>query len=76
MIKEGRHYTPNAAGGTMQMSDDWDKVVLNKLDKNSDARKAIEAAQENGTLIKGAAYVDKSTGQLKLVRINPITRKK
>lgn len=64
----------NAAGGTMQMSDDWDEVVLNKLDENSEAYKVIRVAQKNGNLVKGAAYVDKTTGKLNLVRINPTTR--
>lgn len=64
----------NAAGGTMQMSNNWDDIVLEKLDTNGEAYKAIRSAQKNGTLVKGAAYVDKTTGKLNLVRINPITR--
>lgn len=74
--KKGVTLNPKAADGTMQMSDEWDDAVLKKLDKNSEARKAIEAAKENGTLVKGVAYVDKATGELKLVRINPKTRNK
>ncbi len=73
---KGIKLDPKAASGTMQMSDEWDDVVLEKLDENSEARKAIEAAKESGTLIKGVAYVDKTTGKLKLVRIDPKTRKK
>ena len=65
-----------AAGGTMQMSDEWDEAVLAKLDKNSEAYKAVQSARDNGSLVKGAAYVDKTTGELKLVRIDPTTRKK
>ncbi|MFW2057323.1 hypothetical protein [Acinetobacter haemolyticus] len=60
----------------MQMSGEWGKAVLAKLDKNSEAYKAIDdAAKTNGTLIKGAAYVDKSTEKLMLVRIDPTTQK-
>lgn len=73
---KGIKLDPKAAGGTMQMSDDWDRAVLAKLNPNSEARQAIETTKENGTLVKGVAYVDKTTGQLKLVRIDPKTRKK
>ena len=68
---KGIKLDPKAANGTMQMSDEWDDVVLAKLDKNSEARKAIEAAKANGSLVKGVAYVDKNSKKLKLVRINP-----
>ena len=68
---KGVKLDPKAAGGNMQMSDVWDQAVLAKLDKNSEARKAIEAAKANGSLVKGVAYVDKNSKKLKLVRINP-----
>lgn len=64
------------SGGTMQMSERWDEMVLEKLNQNGEAYKALSAARDSGTLVKGAAYVDKTTGKLNLVRINPITRKK
>ncbi|MFV5376354.1 hypothetical protein [Acinetobacter calcoaceticus] len=32
---EGVTLDPKAAGGKMQMSGEWDKAVLAKLDKNS-----------------------------------------
>nr|WP_289344551.1 DUF637 domain-containing protein [Acinetobacter baumannii] len=66
---------PKAAGGKMQMSGEWDDVVLNRLDKNSEAYKAVVAAQKNGSLVKGAAYVDKNAEKLMLVRIEPTTKK-
>ncbi|MFV5365351.1 DUF637 domain-containing protein [Acinetobacter oleivorans] len=66
---------PKAAGGNMQMSNEWDRAVLAKLDQNSEAYKAVFAARQNGTLVKGAAYVDKSTEKLMLVRIDPATKK-
>lgn len=73
--QKGIKLDPKAAGGNMQMSGEWDAAVLAKLDKNSEAYKAIIVAQKNGTLVKGAAYVDKSTEKLMLVRIDPTTKK-
>lgn len=73
--RKGIKLDPKAAGGNMQMSGEWDAAVLAKLDRNSEAYKAITAAQKNGTLVKGAAYVDKSTEKLMLVRIDPTTKK-
>jgi len=61
---------PKAAGGVMQMSDRWDAAVLAKLE-DSPAKDAVLAAIENGTLVKGVAYVDKATGKLYLSRIDP-----
>ncbi len=69
--QKGVKLDPNAAGGKMQMSGQWDQVVLNKLNPNSEAYKAIDSAKANGTLVKGIAYVDKSTEKLMLVRIDP-----
>lgn len=62
---------PKAAGGNMQLSPDWDQVVISKLPDNSPARLAIEAAEKNGTLIKGVAYIEKETGTLNLTRQIP-----
>lgn len=62
---------PKAAQGTMQLSPDWDQVVISKLPDNSPAKTAIISAQENGTLVKGVAYVDKEAGTLNITRINP-----
>ncbi|WP_296517797.1 DUF637 domain-containing protein [Acinetobacter oleivorans] len=73
--QKGIKLDPKAAGGNMQMSGEWDTAVLSKLDKNSEAYKAVFAARQNGTLVKGAAYVDKSTEKLMLVRIDPTTKK-
>ena len=57
------------------MSSEWDDVVLGRLDKKSEAYKAIDAARDNGKLVKGVAYVDKNTGKLMLVRVEPVTKK-
>ncbi|MDC4818695.1 DUF637 domain-containing protein [Acinetobacter baumannii] len=73
--QKGIKLDPKAAGGNMQMSSEWDRAVLAKLDPNSEAYKAVFAARQNGTLVKGAAYVDKSAEKLMLVRIDPATKK-
>ena len=62
---------PKAAGAQMQMSAEWDEAVLRRLPDDSPAKQAILAAKENGTLVKAVAYVDKNTGTLNLVRIDP-----
>jgi len=67
---KGVTLAPNAAQGTMQMSPKWDEVVIEKLPIDSPARIAIDTARNNGTLIKGVAYVDKETGALNLTRLN------
>ena len=60
---------PDAAGGFMQMSDDWVENVLDKLDRNSAAWKTVIAAEENGTLFKAVVGVDRVSGNLSLVRL-------
>lgn len=61
---------PNAAGNHMQMSDEWVRVVLGRLDKSSEAYAAINAAIEQGTLVKGLTGLDKTSGSLMIVRID------
>ncbi|WP_158229192.1 hypothetical protein [Collimonas sp. PA-H2] len=61
--------SPDAAGNTMQMSDQWVQNVLFKLDPTSPAYKAVDAALKNNTLVKGVAGVDRATGQVTIVRI-------
>jgi filamentous hemagglutinin len=67
---------PNAAGGTLQLSQNSLKVVLNNLPDNSPAKQAILNAQFDGTLIKAVSYVDKTTGELKIVPVNVPNPKK
>ncbi len=57
------------ADDIVQMSDAWIEKVLNKLDKNSEAFKAIDNATMNGSLIKGLMGVDRSTGQLIMAKL-------
>lgn len=68
---KGATLDPKAAGGQMQMSAEWDDAVLRRLPDDSPAKRAILAAKEDGTLVKAVAYVDKNTGALNLIRIDP-----
>ena len=58
-----------AAGGVMQLSDDSLRTVSSKLSDALPAKQTILNAIEDGTLIKAVAYVDKTTGELKIVRV-------
>jgi filamentous hemagglutinin len=62
---------PKAAGGVMQLSDASLLSVMDKLGTASPAVVAIKQAQKEGTLVKAIAYVDKGTGQLKIVPVKP-----
>lgn len=53
----------------VQMSDAWVEKVLAKLEKDSDAFKAVNNAIKEGSLTKGIAGVDRSTGQLVLAKL-------
>ncbi|MBT9160807.1 MAG: hypothetical protein DDT26_02103 [Dehalococcoidia bacterium] len=65
---------PRAAGTAqhrrpvMQLSDDSLRVIIDRL-QGSPAGNAVQQAMENNTLEKAVAFVDKSTGELKIVRI-------
>jgi hypothetical protein len=61
---------PKAAGDVMQLSDDSLKVVLSKLPDTSPAKQALLNAQFDGTLAKAVSYIDKTTGQLKIVPVS------
>ncbi|WP_149028918.1 hypothetical protein [Serpentinimonas barnesii] len=55
----------------MQLSDDSLRVIAQRLtDKGSPAGKTIGNALRAGTLVKAVAFVDKSTGELKIVRVD------
>lgn len=54
----------------MQLSDRSISAVLDRLDDLSPAKLAIDAAKDNGTLLKAVAFVDKATGQLKVVPVS------
>ncbi len=59
------------SGQVVQLSDDWIRSVLNELDKTSDAYRAVKAGLDNDTLVKGVIGVDKATGQVTLIRVDP-----
>lgn len=65
---------PKAAGGLMQLSDDSLKVIADRLG-SSPAGNAVLDAMNDGTLVKAVAYVDKSTGQLKIVPVSVPNKK-
>lgn len=54
----------NGAGGNTQNSAAWVNAVLQKLDKNSAAYQAVDAARQNGTLVTAVGGVNRTTGQL------------
>ena len=60
---------PEAAGGVMQLSDSSLDAIVNALG-GSPAAMALDAAMSSGTLVKAVAYVDKVTGELKIVRVD------
>jgi filamentous hemagglutinin len=60
---------PEAAGGTMQLSDSSIRTVLSRLADDSPAKDAIEKALKSGTLVKAVAYLDKVSGELRIVRV-------
>jgi filamentous hemagglutinin len=66
---DGGFSLSTAADGIVQMSDKWIYKVLDSLDKGSDAYNAVSKSIENGSLIKGVAGVDRSTGQLIIVKV-------
>lgn len=53
----------------IQLSDESLGVVMKNIG-DTPATLAIKQAQDRGTLIKAVAYVDKTTGQLKIVPVN------
>jgi len=60
----------------MQLSDESLDVVRRNLGPSSPAGQAIFDAQQSGTLVKAVAYVDKGTGQLKIVPVTVPNSKK
>jgi hypothetical protein len=67
---------PQAAGGVMQLSDVSLDVVMRNIGDSSPAVQAIRRAQNSDTLVKAVAYVDKTTGELKVVPVNVPNPKK
>jgi len=61
-------FDSKAAKDTVQMTDAWVRAVISEL-KGSPAGMAVEKALNTGTLVKAAAFVDKSTGKLMMIKI-------
>jgi filamentous hemagglutinin len=53
----------------MQLTDAWVQNVLLRINKTSPAYGAVNSALKNGTLVKGIAGVDRTTGALTIIRI-------
>jgi filamentous hemagglutinin len=68
-IVRGSTSLAEGAGGKMQLSSDWIRNVLLKVDQTSPAYQAVNAALNNGTLVKGVAGIDRMTGALTVVRV-------
>jgi len=69
-INNGAAKLSEGAGGQLQLTDAWVQAVLDRLDANSPAHIAVSRALQDGTLVKGVAGVDKTTGKLVVVRVN------
>lgn len=61
-------------GGARQMSPDWVRNVLNKLENNNPVKYTIKNAKNSGKLNTGLVGVDKKTGELIFVPVR-ITNK-
>ena len=56
-------------GGARQMSPDWVRNVLNKLENNNPVKYIIKNAKNSGKLNTGLVGVDKKTGELIFVPV-------
>lgn len=56
-------------GGARQMSPDWVRNVLNKLENNNPVKYTIKNAKNSGKLNTGLVGVDKKTGELIFIPI-------
>ena len=61
--------TAELGKNVLQLSDESLSVISSRLPDNSPAKIALDQAQKNDTLVKAVAYVDKTTGQLKIVPV-------
>lgn len=61
--------TAELGKNVLQLSDESLTIISSRLPDNSPAKVALDQAQKNDTLVKAVAYVDKTTGQLKIVPV-------
>ena len=79
-IKGTTSLSSNAAGtaelgkNVLQLSDESLRGISDRLN-GSPAGNAVLDAMNDGTLVKAVAYVDKSTGQLKVVPVTVPNKK-
>lgn len=57
--------------GQIKLSEGWVEGVLNRLDASFPAEQAIQNFLNNGNLITGVAGVNKSTGELIMLKVTP-----
>ncbi|WP_250314152.1 hemagglutinin repeat-containing protein [Neisseria sp. Marseille-Q6792] len=67
IVKNAMHLIPSAAGGHMQMSDNWVRTVIGKLPKNDPTIPILKEALQNRTLYRSAVGIDRNTGKITLV---------
>ena len=64
IVKNAMHLIPSAAGGHMQMSDNWIQTVIGKLPKNDPTIPVLEKAMGNQTLHRTVMGIDRNTGKI------------
>ena len=67
IVKNAMHLIPSAAGGHMQMSNNWVRTVIGKLPKNDPTIPILKEALQNRTLYRSAVGIDRNTGKITLV---------
>ena len=67
IVKNAMHLIPSAAGGHMQMSNNWVRTVIGKLPKNDPTIPVLEKAMGNQTLHRTVIGIDRNTGKITLV---------
>lgn len=67
-MTNGSTSVSNGAGGRLQLTDEWVRAVLTRLDPTSPAAIAVTDALRNNTLVAGIAGVDRATSKLTIIR--------
>ncbi|AYR22686.1 hemagglutinin repeat-containing protein [Herbaspirillum rubrisubalbicans] len=68
-MTDGSLSLSKGAGDAIQLTTRWVENVLNRIDKSSPAYQAVKDAMTEGSLVKGVIGLDKTTGQLMMVRV-------
>ena len=64
IVKNAMHLIPSAAGGHMQMSNNWVRTVIGKLPKNDPTIPVLEKAMGNQTLHRTVMGIDRNTEKI------------